>query len=403
MSIFGQVWLWSITAFLVGMLLTWLMLVRPVQARNRVLQRRLRAALASRPPEPRAEPPARFFQPPEERGLESYPPLEEPDFFAGQPKPESDPPSPPLAETEFLAGRPEPESPGQLRRDSESLQNFLSEPEPATESAKPAWFRNASDAPAEEDRTKPAEPPAPDGLGLSSVLEPERELETELTSVFKLTDEKPVQKLTEQKPVEKLADQKPIEDKGSERGTLFDPGGPAPAGLPGLSGPDALPAPPAYAFGGGPAPGSSDESAIETTQVLPQRQPRQAATNDGSAQPAPPSIRPIERREPVQPDEGGRSGSLFEPAVRRGSPATAGDPMSTRAQPASAVPAGPFGPGSATPRPGGGRPSEEFAVKASVAALRYCTEDSPQYQRMVAEVWFRTPADAEKVGFRPIS
>lgn len=381
MSIFGQVWLWSIAAFLVGTLLTWLMLVRPVQARNRVLERRLRAAMKARPPEPAAEPPARFFQP-EEPGRESYPPLDEPDFFAGQPEPES---YRPLDEPEFLGGRPEPEPTGRFRRDPEPLQRFRPEPEPATESVKPAWFRDASDAPAEEDRTKPAEPPEREGLGLSSVLEPERELDTELTSVFKLTDEKPV------------------EEKGSEHGTLFDPDGPAPAGLPGTKGPDALPEPPAYAFGGGPAPGSDDESAVETTQVLPRRQPRQAAANDGPAQAAPPSIRPIERREPAQPDEGGRSGSLFEPAVRRGSSAKAGDPVPVRPQPDSAVPSGPFGPGSATPRPGGGRPSDEFAVKASVAALRYCTEDSPQYGRMVAEVWFRTPADAEKVGFRPLA
>ncbi|EOD67944.1 hypothetical protein H480_14187, partial [Amycolatopsis vancoresmycina DSM 44592] len=67
------------------------------------------------------------------------------------------------------------------------------------------------------------------------------------------------------------------------------------------------------------------------------------------------------------------------------------------------VPPGPFGPGSAMPRPGGGAPSDSFAVKASVTALRYCTEDSAQFPKMVAEVWFRTAEDAERVGFRPLS
>jgi hypothetical protein len=55
------------------------------------------------------------------------------------------------------------------------------------------------------------------------------------------------------------------------------------------------------------------------------------------------------------------------------------------------------------PRPGGGRPAEEFTVKASVTALRYCTAQSPQFARMVAEVWFLTTADAERVGFRPLA
>ncbi|MBB3662237.1 hypothetical protein FB384_001141 [Prauserella sediminis] len=64
---------------------------------------------------------------------------------------------------------------------------------------------------------------------------------------------------------------------------------------------------------------------------------------------------------------------------------------------------GPFGPGSAMPLPGGGSPSPEFTVKASVTALRYVTDASPQYPRMVAEVWFRSPADAERVGFRPLT
>ncbi len=63
---------------------------------------------------------------------------------------------------------------------------------------------------------------------------------------------------------------------------------------------------------------------------------------------------------------------------------------------------GPFGPGSAMPLPGGASPSPEFTIKASVSALRYCTPESPQFGRTVAEVWFKTPADAERVGFRPV-
>lgn len=66
------------------------------------------------------------------------------------------------------------------------------------------------------------------------------------------------------------------------------------------------------------------------------------------------------------------------------------------------VEVGPFGPGSAMPLVGGGRP-QGFDVKASVTALRYATPDNPLYDRIVAEVWFRTARHAERVGFRPLS
>jgi hypothetical protein len=374
MSIFGQVWLWSLAAFLVGVLLTWLLLVRPAQARTRALERRLEAALAAPAPEP-AAPSSRFFEP--ELEEERYSPSSEPEPHAA------------AAEPEPLAGQFEPRSepPERLWVEPDQLERFPSEPEPEPEPAVgqsgqsgAPWFRNGEAG--DEEPTEQAETPAPEFAGLSSVLEPDLTPGAATTSVLR------------------PADEEPIEDKGSEHGTLFGPDDPAPPEF-------AAPEPPVYAFGGAEAPGI-DESATETTQVLPRRQPRQAG-RDGSAQPEPPLMRPIERREPVAPDEGGRSGSLFEPSVRRGAQAAAVDtaaptpPPARDGKPESTVPPGPFGPGSGMPRPGGGRPSEDFAVKASVTALRYCTEDSPHYARMVAEVWFRTVADAERVGFRPLA
>lgn len=67
------------------------------------------------------------------------------------------------------------------------------------------------------------------------------------------------------------------------------------------------------------------------------------------------------------------------------------------------VPPGPFGPGSAMPLPGGESPSSEYVIKASVTALRYCSPESPKFDRTIAEVWFRSVADAERVGFRPLA
>jgi hypothetical protein len=93
--------------------------------------------------------------------------------------------------------------------------------------------------------------------------------------------------------------------------------------------------------------------------------------------------------------------SLFEPIV----PASDGTPVPpppNKLRDGNGGGRGPFGPGSAMPLPGGASPSPEFTIKASVAALRYCTPESPQFGRTVAEVWFRTAADAERVGFRPV-
>ncbi|SDH66652.1 hypothetical protein SAMN05192558_113160 [Actinokineospora alba] len=67
------------------------------------------------------------------------------------------------------------------------------------------------------------------------------------------------------------------------------------------------------------------------------------------------------------------------------------------------VPPGPFGPGSAMPLPGGESPSSDYVIKASVTALRYCSPESPKFDRTIAEVWFRSVADAERVGFRPLA
>lgn len=64
-----------------------------------------------------------------------------------------------------------------------------------------------------------------------------------------------------------------------------------------------------------------------------------------------------------------------------------------------AVAAGPFGPGSAKALAGGASPSEEFTVKGNEGSMLFHTVESPYYKRTIAEVWFKTPADAEAAGF----
>jgi hypothetical protein len=94
--------------------------------------------------------------------------------------------------------------------------------------------------------------------------------------------------------------------------------------------------------------------------------------------------------------------SLFEPIIPAEDEGAVTPPPPHRLRQGGGGGRGPFGPGSAMPLPGGASPSPEFTIKASVAALRYCTPESPQFGRTVAEVWFRTAADAERVGFRPV-
>jgi hypothetical protein len=357
MSLFGQVWLWSAAAFVVGVLLTWVVLVRPAQARNRVLERRLLAAQTAPAPKLRPAPPMRAFDQEPEPETQHVQPQFQPAF-----EPEFDP----------TARYQAPEF----------------DPEPDTALA-PHWYdRESFGRPVEQAEPEESlfEPSATPDASVASVLEPEPEPEpereaepapdAEVTSIF----------LPYRKP---------------EPGSLFDPEHQEPAATHG-SLDDGEPIPPAYAFGGDQAevPGD-DETAAESTQVLPRRQPRTPPRGAFEVpEPIQPSMRSIERREPIQLDEAGRSGSLFEPAVRPKSGTVSAEPAATPA--AGSLPTGPFGPGSAMPRPGGGRPAEEFTVKASVTALRYCAEDSPQFPRMVAEVWFRSAEDAERVGFRPL-
>jgi len=59
---------------------------------------------------------------------------------------------------------------------------------------------------------------------------------------------------------------------------------------------------------------------------------------------------------------------------------------------------GPY-PGSALPRADGSSPADEFRIKGNADSMLFHTIASPYYPRTRAEVWFRTPEDAEQAGF----
>ncbi|KDN19681.1 sunset domain-containing protein [Amycolatopsis rifamycinica] len=405
MSIFGQVWLWSLAAFFVGVLLTWLVLVLPLRKSVRRLESSLAQAHAdaARTPANAAavSATAEVFRRPElepTREETSYPgtlvaapPIHRDDVH--------DDIDEDFAELDAQVPPRIPPEPEPVRA-----------PEPEPDEDDP--YRSA----AAEFLTPEAEPEAPDRATATQYLVPAGDSFDD--------DELEVPTLSR---LDRTADPEPA-------GSLFQPPSGEPAAVPDWFDPEAPSErsafeepvertrylgsvrkdeaeeaePPQYAFGGDIDEADLDvppETPAEATQVLPKRQPREAARGGFDApQPIQPSMRTVERREPDL--AGAHSGSLFEPSVQPNQAAAgvaAPEPPPARQVAGDAVPPGPFGPGSAMPRPGGGAPSDSFAVKASVTALRYCTEESAQFPKMVAEVWFRTAEDAERVGFRPLS
>ncbi|SFW47586.1 hypothetical protein [Amycolatopsis australiensis] len=411
MSIFGQVWLWSLAAFFVGAVLTWLVLVLPLRKSVRKLESALAQAhadAARTPANAAAAPGTEVFARPEPRPepeptrqetsypgtLVAAPPMRRDDVhddidedFAeldSQVPPGTHPdPDDAFRPEPDAAFRPEPEpEPDAAHRATETqILTPVAEPQPEDP------YRAAA-----SEYLAPEEEPAPAVSRLEQKLDPE----AAAGSLFQPpAEDVPVPDwFGQDTPAERSPFEEPVErtrylgSVGAEETEAKEP--------------------PQYAFGGDDTTADSElgvpeETPIEATQVLPKRQPREALRGGFvTPQPIQPSMRTVERRETDL--SGAHSGSLFEPSVQPNQAAvSAPEPPPARQVAGDSVPPGPFGPGSAMPRPGGGAPSDGFAVKASVTALRYCTEESPQFPKMVAEVWFRTAEDAERVGFRPLS
>jgi hypothetical protein len=70
-------------------------------------------------------------------------------------------------------------------------------------------------------------------------------------------------------------------------------------------------------------------------------------------------------------------------------------------RPSSGGPRTPFGPGSALAKPDGSAPSDDYRVKAVIGSRKYHAAGSSDFSAVLAEVWFRSTAEAEQAGFRP--
>src|SRR3569833_1918834 len=138
MSIFGQVWLWRLAAFFVGVLLTWLVLVLPLRKSVRKLETSL-APAGSHP-----DPDDAFRPQPEPDGRAS-----ETQFLTPVAEPEDDDPYRSAA-SDYLApeDEPEPATPALSRLEQplgpEPAAGSLFRP-PAEETRAPApdWFDHA--------------------------------------------------------------------------------------------------------------------------------------------------------------------------------------------------------------------------------------------------------------------
>ena len=73
-------------------------------------------------------------------------------------------------------------------------------------------------------------------------------------------------------------------------------------------------------------------------------------------------------------------------------------PAATTTATAVAITAGPYR-GSARPGPDGSAPGAEYTIKGNEDSMLFHTPDSPYYGRTKAEVWFSTVEDAEAAGF----
>jgi hypothetical protein len=458
MPIFGQVWLWSLLAFLLGALVLWLLMVLPVRRRISELERRL-AALRK---EPRSDPPA---ERPSSPALSTR---SEPAFVPGFGDRDygDEIPSESLTRAYALPSQPEspysppesdPEERGALRLAPEEpvrdVTQVLGSPPVAAELPVGGrdWF---DDVPPDEPRSR----------GEHRLIEDEDEDDEDRGTIFtQRTTPIPaelIRNLDEVARAEESRDSlvddlddldeedadEPAEAEEEPLSVGRHGQAPEPESEPEDDEPE-----PVHANGTAPAPEEHHEpEPTPKPMPMPMPMPTSHRSDDRislvgqrtpTAELAPQStigrgvtVEPertqsaLPKRIPAKPQHrvpfgvqtvsatataggtaagGERARSLFEPVIPAdgtGESAVLPPPPHRlrSADSSRPSPPGPFGPGSAMPLPGGASPSPEFTIKASVTALRYCTPDSPQFGRTVAEVWFRSAADAERVGFRPV-
>lgn len=108
------------------------------------------------------------------------------------------------------------------------------------------------------------------------------------------------------------------------------------------------------------------------------------------------SVAPASPEEPAaSPQE--RATPPEEPAAPSEELAAQPRPLLTPA--ATAIDPQPSGATSTPASPDGSPPGPEYTIKGKAASMLFHLPSSPYYQRTKAEIWFRTPEDAQAAGF----
>lgn len=408
--LFTQVWLWSLAAFLLGAFVTWALFVRPVR-------RRLKAELARpRYLEPAYAEPSYaevvYDEPVHEDAVYEDAVYEDEQVVERQPAPldlleQSRQWEAPEEQTRQWEAPEEqaPQAPQWEAPEEQQLEEWDRKPRPWVA---PEAIRTA---PADTQRLPEPEAPAGDNTWFRNPEVEETRAESRPSQFPPGADE---------------------EDSGQLSGqlrSLFEPESAPDAQEPytppiGADATQVIPAVPREQEQSSQVTGNLDEGAGES-RPLPKRTPQ--PRSDSAQQLDPPKIpealrrhvedgrplpksddaddpadiklvdnpddsAPLPRRTPGAGPHPGRDTTWESPSATLDAQ---GEPSRTQPQPAgSSAPAAPSakaaGTGSAGPM-----------IKGHSASRQYHSPDSPQYDQITADVWFRTPADAEIAGFEP--
>ncbi|GDY29401.1 sunset domain-containing protein [Gandjariella thermophila] len=404
MAVFGQVWLWSVLAFAIGAVLSWLWLARPLRRQVQDLEWQLEEARSSAAA--RGGAPAPAVPPPGVPGPRGEQPTR---WDAGGQPAASSGPATRAAAGRAAAGRapaagfPGPGQPPAAAGHPAQAASTQALPGQAPPTRVPP---PAAGAPAQRPGRPAPEPDQPPRV-FGGVLPPHDTRPTETTAQLGRpgagADEEP------ELPVEDTPGAPtgvPVRTAEPDRRTQRPTAPPEPnvaaAGRPPRT--TEMEAPPSR-ISGAFDPGDQVLAPPEVTDGhgWPESNAEHDDVEDVAEDEEAPTSRPPAGAAEPPSAEAERPRSLFEPVVdpeqarRRARPA----PGPSQTAEGSSPPAGraPFGPGSALPQPDGSPPSPEFRVKAFLAGRRYLTADSPDFERTRAQVWFRTATDAQRAGF----
>lgn len=410
--LFAQVWLWSLAAFLLGAVATWLLFVLPLRRRMRLLREELSDRNQALGREWARDVP------------ESSADLDQRDPTAWDILPvesHSGPVEPELAPEPLEPPEPSPDRPfrtGDLSGYWSLRPGAPSGPAgPDAEAAADVPVAERGAGPAGEAETGVHEPvgfvdahgyddpaPRPDvpDRGTAPPEFPTAPAEADRDQQY--VDRARTVRLTSQPSVSPDAaandgtsgTEEPVANTWFHEGEWADDGGDDSDGRQSLSGQLRSLFEPLESRGGAPHPGVADTPATAGHVASGEEAPE--ANGDGDPHPLP-------RRVP-----GATSRPGTPPANRPG-----GDPpvtqQSTQQPPVAEWPSGDVGaapPGRAPEEwypdevnPAADRPGDGYTVKGHFASRQYHTPESPHFDRVAAEVWFHSGAEAEQAGFEP--